>query len=61
MTMQWHIHDDGYMWAQGRKGRYEISEGFGNQRGMIRMNIQGRVAYITGIESAKDFAQEFEK
>lgn len=61
MTLQWQIHDDGYMWAICRKGRYEISEGFGNQRGMMRLNVNGRVAYLSGIESAKDFAREFEK
>lgn len=61
MTLQWHIHDDGYLYAKGRKGRYEISEGFGNQRGMMRLNVNGLVAYLSGIESAKDFAREMDQ
>jgi hypothetical protein len=61
MTLQWHTHNDGYLYAQGRKGRYVISEGFGKQFGMVRLNIQGRIAYLTGFESAKDFAEEFDK
>lgn len=49
------------MWAQGRKGRYEISEGFGAQRGMARLNIGGRIAYFAGFESAKDFVAEMDR
>mgnify|MGYP003452135169 FL=1 len=60
MTLQWLIHDDGYMWAQGRKGRYVISEGFGNQRGMIRMSVNRKIAFFTRLDDAKDFAEGME-
>lgn len=30
MTLQWNHHDAGYICASGGKGRYEISEAFGN-------------------------------
>ena len=60
MNLQWSHHDAGYIYASGRKGRYEISEAFGAQRFMFRMDIHGHTAYFTSIDAAKDFAQEME-
>lgn len=67
MTLQWIGHDDGFMWAVGRKGRYEISEGYGEPRGMVQLVTRNHAgefcgsAYLHSIEHAKTFAQEFDK
>lgn len=60
MKLNWTTHDDGYMTASGRKKVYIISEGFGDQHGMIRMTVNRRVAYFTSLEEAKEFAEGME-
>lgn len=60
MKLQWQHHDAGYIYASGRKGRYEIGEAFGAQRFMFRLDVHGNTAYFTSLDGAKQFAQAME-
>lgn len=60
-SLQWSIHDDGFWHAKGRKGRYEISEGFGKMHGFALVVLPSRLRIWCNWEDAKSVAQGYDE